>query len=240
MKKQNQFVQTRNCCLTNGKIALFLFIFILLFNSCKQTETENTATNEGVMITEESIKNPTKSIENSTNTTTENTIEPDVYLKILEQNYTATNKEFKVGKLKFNQDGEYNRKTRSLVPTIELEQNFHIINTNNSFSFEKLIVINVGCTFQDENCMDISYLLDNYPITLLPSYGSLEIGFFNSSLDGMYKLVDDLENEIILESTEINNSKIVNFKGHYKLKFIKKGVNSNPEIITLEGKCIYK
>jgi len=233
MKNQNLFLQAMKRCLANEKISLFLVIFILLFNSCKQKEDETTATNEDVTIVEEPIKNAT----NSTNTTTENTSEQNVYLKILEKNYTVTSKEFKVGELKFNAFGEYNIKTHKSMPSIELKQNFNTIGETGS---RLLITMNVNCNFQDESCTDVSCLLDNYPKSLVPSYGNVEIGFLNNSLDGIYKLTEDNENEIILESAEISNSKIVNFKGHYKLKFLKNGVNSNPEIITIEGKCIYK
>jgi hypothetical protein len=57
MKNQNLFLQAMKRCLANEKISLFLVIFILLFNSCKQTEDETTATNEDVTIVEEPIKN---------------------------------------------------------------------------------------------------------------------------------------------------------------------------------------
>ena len=239
MKNKNQFVQAMKCCLTNGKFALILFISIIFFNSCKQKENETTATNEDVTIAEEPIKNSTKSIDNTTNTIIENSSEANVYLKILEKNYTVTSKEFKIGELKFGQSQQYNSTIHGLETksNITLEQNYNTIGEAGS---RLLIVIKVNCDFKDENCLDVSCLLDNYPKTLAPNQGSLEIGFLKNSLDGQYKLMDDNENEIILESAEINNSKIVNFKGHYKLKFIKNGVNSNPEIITLEGKCIYK
>ncbi|HUM52886.1 MAG TPA: hypothetical protein PK431_13775 [Chitinophagales bacterium] len=239
MKNQNLFVQAMKRCFANEKISVFLVICILLFNSCKQKEDETTATNEDVTIAEEPIKNATKSIENSTNTTSESSSEQNVYLKILEKNFTLTSKEFAIGSLKFGQSQQYNSTIHGFETksNITLEQNY---NTAGKASPLLLIVFKISCDFKDESCLDISCLLDNYPKTLTPNQGSLEIGFLKNSLDGQYKLMEDNENEIILESAEISNSKIMNFKGHYKLKFIKNGVNSNPEIITIEGKCIYK
>lgn len=44
MKNKNQFMQTMKCCLTIRKIALLLFISILLFTSCGNNNKELSGT----------------------------------------------------------------------------------------------------------------------------------------------------------------------------------------------------